>query len=307
MKGGIAMREQEVAAAEVAVRDIGRPRSMTGGSGTGSRTRRRSSLLGRMGLLAVAVLAAACAPAPVGVPVPDRGVPGFDTREYPGDAAMRTWFDASPYRWVGYYLPAPCHTGAGWSGRRATLQQMGWGLAVLYVGEQDWAAMRAAGDTTPVMTGPRCATENLTAARGAEHAADAAAVAQADGFANGTVIYLDVERVERVSPELAAYVRSWVGSLLDDARYLPGLYAHDQNATTLLTILTEEMLRRQRVERPRLWVAKQAGFDVRRSPSESGYPGATAWQGIFDTRESWGGVELLIDVNVADTRNPSGP
>ena len=34
---------------------------------------------------------------------------GFDTFAYPGDDAMRAWLTADKYRWVGYYLPAPCH------------------------------------------------------------------------------------------------------------------------------------------------------------------------------------------------------
>jgi hypothetical protein len=126
-------------------------------------------------LLAVACIAAlgACAPAPVGGPVPDRGVPGFDTRDYPGESTMRAWRQDSPYRWVGYYLPAPCYTGTGWTGQRAALHDMGWGLAVLFVGEQDWSAMRAAGDTAAIVAGERCAVENLTVARATEHAAAA--------------------------------------------------------------------------------------------------------------------------------------
>ena len=35
----------------------------------------------------------------------------------------------SPYTWVGYYLPSPCHADASWTGERDTLITMGWGLA----------------------------------------------------------------------------------------------------------------------------------------------------------------------------------
>src|SRR5207302_11448240 len=42
---------------------------------------------------------------------------GFDTFAYPGDDAMRAWLTADkPYRWVGYYLSAPCHTDSSWEG-----------------------------------------------------------------------------------------------------------------------------------------------------------------------------------------------
>jgi hypothetical protein len=254
-----------------------------------------------------ASLLAGCAQLPVGAPVPARGVPGFDTRDYPGDATMRRWFNASPYRWVGYYLPSPCYTGTTWSGRRDALRQIGWGFAVLYVGEQDWRSMRAAaGDTAQVATqGDRCVTANLSQQQGTTHAAAAETAAAADGFPNGTVIFLNVERVERVSPELAAYARAWFAAMLERGRFLPGLYAHDHNATELYTILAEEFIRHGRTERARLWVARSADFDVRRSPAESGYPVATAWQGRFDISETWDDVTLNIDVNVADSADPS--
>lgn len=263
----------------------------------------------RAGLLALlaAVAVAGCGSLPVGAPVPARGVAGFDTRDYPGDATMRRWFEASPYRWVGYYLPSPCYTGTTWSGRRDALRTMGWGFAVLYVGEQDWSAMRAApGDTVPVaVEGARCTSTNLTAEHATRHAAEAEAAAAADRFPANTVIFLDVERVERVSPILATYVRTWAATMLASGRYAPGLYAHDVNASELYTILAEEFARAGRAERPRLWVARSAGFDIARAPAESGYVVATAWQGRFDVNETWDGVTLRIDVNVADSADPS--
>jgi hypothetical protein len=64
---------------------------------------------------------------------------GFDTYRYPGDDVMRAWrHDDVPYEWVGYYLPAPCHDGRTWVGKRERLANMGWGMAVIYVGQQTW-------------------------------------------------------------------------------------------------------------------------------------------------------------------------
>src|SRR5689334_2115126 len=64
---------------------------------------------------------------------------GFDTFAYPGDDAMKAWLTADkPYSWVGYYLPAPCHNDDSWEGKRETLAGMGWGMAVIYVGQQTW-------------------------------------------------------------------------------------------------------------------------------------------------------------------------
>jgi hypothetical protein len=256
------------------------------------------------GVLLATWAMAACAPLPPGVPTPARGVPGFDTRDYPGAEAMRSWLEASPYRWVGYYLPAPCYTGTTWSGTREPLRGMGWGFAVLYVGEQDWTQIQP-GDTVAAPPGARCTPANLTAAHGAEHAGAAGEAAAADGFPGGTVIFLNVERVERVSEALATYVRSWTGALLDAGRYTPGLYAHDHNVPALYALVAEEFAARQRAERAPLWVARQAGFDVTRSPAESGYAVAVAWQGRFNVRETWADTTLNIDVNVADSADPS--
>lgn len=258
-------------------------------------------------LLLAVVTGAACAPLPTVAPGVARGVPGFDTRDYPGDGTMRRWMDGSPYRWVGYYLPAPCYTGTTWTGRREVLRNMGWGFAVLYVGEQDWAAMQALPqDTVPVAAeGARCTSANLTPELAVQHAGEAQNATAGDGFPEGTVIFLNVERVERVSSRLLGYVRDWAGAVLDGGRYVPGLYAHDHNAAELFTVVAEEFARRGRVERPRLWVARGAGFDISRSPAESGYPVAAAWQGRFDIRETWEGVTLTIDVNVADSADPS--
>lgn len=64
---------------------------------------------------------------------------GFDTYSYPGDEVMQAWReDGVPYEWVGYYLPAPCHEGTDWVGKREKLASMGWGMAVVYVGQQTW-------------------------------------------------------------------------------------------------------------------------------------------------------------------------
>jgi hypothetical protein len=265
----------------------------------------------QLNLLRVVVAASAISIAGCGAPrvdsaEPMRGVPGFDTRDYPGDETMRAWFDASPYRWVGYYLPAPCYTGTTWTGRRDTLRTIGWGFAVLFVGEQDWRAMAAAGPDSPAEEGPRCSSAHLTADQGRAHADAAAAAAGADGFPAGTVIFLDVERVESVSVELSTYLRSWVSGMLEEGRYTPGLYAHDINIEELYAIVADEFGRRGRPERPPLWVARTADFDVRAAPRESGYAAALIWQGILNTREAWSGRRLNIDVNVSTSADPSG-
>ncbi len=264
------------------------------------------------GVLTGAALLGGCAPVPVAEPAPEvaRGVPGFDTRDYPGDDAMGLWLEHSPYRWVGFYLPAPCFRGTGWEGRRSELESMGWGLAVLFVGEQDWAEILPEDQVIADPTLPRCTRANLHGDRGSEHGVEAVEVAAAEGFPPGTAIYLNVERVERVSSDLRDYVRAWAAAVVDDGRYTPALYAHAWNAEELLPILSDELAGgpgagEPGAGEPRLWVATSRDFALHRAPDESGFPAAHIWQGVFDVRETWGGVTLRIDANVARTAAPS--
>ena len=109
---------------------------------------------------------------------------GFDTHTFPGEKTMRAWKDepGAPYSWVGYYLPSPCHKDASWVGQRQLLTDMGWGLAVVYVGQQSWG--RKPKTLTPARlaalqkAGTTCNADLLGAVRGAADGADAIAVTQ---------------------------------------------------------------------------------------------------------------------------------
>jgi hypothetical protein len=271
----------------------------------------KSDVRGRAVWAVVAMAAAlgGCGVGPLpGEPTPDvaRGVPGFDTRDYPGDTTMRAWLDHSPYRWVGYYLESPCFTGTGWDGARPRLAAMGWGMAVLFVGEQDWSEILPAEQVIADPDAPRCTVANLTGERGRADGAAAASAAAAQGFPQGAAIFLNVERVERVSDALRAYIREWTVALLEDGRYAPAMYAHGHNADELRPIQVQPYARAGDPRQPRLWVARTGGFSLVRGPAESGFPDAYIWQGVLDTRETWGGVTLRIDANVARSGNPSG-
>src|SRR5688500_6598956 len=99
----------------------------------------------RPALVASLVLMAACEGTPFATPSIETAVSeasaniaanltkgphlGFDTYAYPGDDEMRAWQTATkPYKWVGYYLSAPCHRDASFMGKRETLSSMGWGM-----------------------------------------------------------------------------------------------------------------------------------------------------------------------------------
>jgi hypothetical protein len=284
--------------------------------------------------LAAALLLSACAaPASRSGPVEpprERGFPGFDISIYPGDAAMRAWRrPGSPYHWVGYYLPAPCRRDTSWTGRRAQLADMGWGFAVLYVGQQTWDNVRdveAPADTTreqnPAAAAQRdtmvvgdsaraaevtCSRTLLSATRGATDADDAIARAASEGFPRGTTIFLNIERMEQVSQAMRDYYRAWVGRVLSDGRFRPGVYAHHRNAAEIHGDVAQSFAAAGTTARPAFWVANPSAFALVAAPGESGHPFATIWQGALDVPRSWNGITLTIDENVADVPSPSAP
>jgi len=266
---------------------------------------------------------------------------GFDTFSYPGDNAMRAWLTADkPYRWVGYYLPAPCHSDTSWEGKRATLSNMGWGMAVIYVGQQTWGktpGQRVAVTryTTQrvrqvktrngrrvvsyvnrrvrlrVFEAPRasggsdCSTQLVSAARGTADANDAIAKTAAEGFANGSVIFLDIERMDTVPQAMRDYYRAWTKRVLEDGRFRPAYYAHNFNADQIYRDVKEVLAAAGVSSDPPFWIASAAGFAIDKAPSQVGHAFAQVWQGLLNVVETHNGVRLPIDVNVAEMPSPS--
>lgn len=232
------------------------------------------------------------------------GVPGFDTWQYPGDAAMRAWREGSPYRWVGYYLESPCHRDPSWMGKRAELDRQGWGLAVLYVGQQ---AFEGQAVDNPGVEQVLCSRSLLTPAQAGIDARDAVAKTSREGFPPGSVIFLDIERMERAVPEMGTYLGAWVAAMLADGRYLPGLYAHRANAAALYYTAAQAYVSAGRNIGPPFWVAGGSGFTLATSPTAAGLPFVNVWQGILDVDRTWAGRAIRIDENVADRGSPSAP
>ncbi|MBV9772515.1 MAG: DUF1906 domain-containing protein, partial [Gemmatimonadetes bacterium] len=159
--------------------------------------------------------------------------PGFDVGRYPGDPVLRTWKENAPYEWVGYYLPAPCHRDASWSGKRENLEKLGWGVAVLYVGQQAFGG--SASKATPGKPVSQCSSAHLSAERGRADAQDAIRKAKAEGFVPGSVVFIDIQPTRRMPAELVAYYRAWTVEMLRDGYYLPGTYADRDNSADLYT------------------------------------------------------------------------
>jgi hypothetical protein len=257
----------------------------------------------------MAALLGACASAtnaPIPTPpvkvVRDGSASGFDKRDFPGLAPMQTWMRESPYVWVGYYLQSPCYAGTAWTGNRAALEAQGWGLALLYVGQQ----APGAAATSTAAAGPDCGVKPLTFDQGNIDGDQAVGLAIADGFPSGTTIFLDVERADPFPAALGDYVRGWITRVLSRG-YVAGIYAHKLNADAVSQIQRSAFTAASVTTTPPFWVANSVGFDLGKTPSQSGYSFATVWQTPSDASESWGGVTFRIDRNVASTRYPSRP
>jgi hypothetical protein len=235
---------------------------------------------------------------------------GFDTHSYPGDRAMKAWKEHTPYEWVGFYLPAPCHADESWSGTRQKIEDMGWGMAVIYVGQQTWAGVAAppVGQARAKLArGERACHKGLISGdRGVAEAKDAVETTEAEGFVRGTVIYLDIEYMDRTPASYRDYYRAWVREVLADGRYRPGIYVHTRNAKQIYDDVKAEYVAAGMNEEPPFWVAGGDRFSPEKTAQEgTRHAFSAVWQGVLDVTQTWAGFRLPIDVNVAAVPNPS--
>jgi hypothetical protein len=135
---------------------------------------------------------------------------GFDRSAYPGDDVMQSLWDSTPLTWVAPYLaPAPSYGDEAWMTAMPALRAMGWGFAPVYVGQQSPG-------------GP--GTHLLTGAQGQADAHQAASLAAAAGFENGSVLYLDIEIGGDLPANHLAYVKSWVTEVQVNTVFWAGVY-----------------------------------------------------------------------------------
>ena len=76
------------------------------------------------------------------LPQDAHGVLGFDTNEYPGDAALPRLHPR--FAFSGYWLNAPPGSASNtWAGKRAILREQGFGFLVLFDGRSEKVIKRA--------------------------------------------------------------------------------------------------------------------------------------------------------------------
>src|SRR5689334_14618246 len=151
-------------------------------------------------------------------------------------------------------------------GKRDILANMGWGMAVIYVGQQTWgrtpgqkvavtryvtksvrSSVRLKNgrrvlryETKPVpvrgLVAPRASpgaslsSKFVSAARETAAATDAIDKTAAEGFGRGSIIFLDLERMDFVPKAMRQYYQAWTKEVLADGQFTPGYYAHSYNA-----------------------------------------------------------------------------
>lgn len=228
------------------------------------------------------------APAPSPAPPSAVGHAGLDTSVYPGDAVMAELRSSTNLTWTGFYLgPAPSHSGTSWMGKRHVLLQQGWGLAPIYVGQQQ--------------SGP--GSHLASAAQGTLDGAQAVTLAQQAEFPTGSVLYLDIETGGPLPPAMRDYLQSF-SARVTVGGFVPGAY---------LSHLTADSAR-QAVPELKLWVFRVKTSDMHGEksspfnssfPSQSGVLDAVAWQWAQDCSIPTSSGRQLVDLDTASTDDPS--
>jgi hypothetical protein len=131
---------------------------------------------------------------------------GFDRNMYPGDSSLpilRKSFAFASY-WIS---PPPGEKRNTWKGKRELLISHGFGFLVLYRGP-DSGELKSETDAK---------------VKGNKDAGEAAGAAKEEGFAAGTIIFLDIEEGGRLPDTYHAYLHAWLDEL-KRAGFIAGVY-----------------------------------------------------------------------------------
>ena len=184
-------------------------------------------------------------------------------------------------------------------------------LAVVYVGQQTW------GRTPRKLTPPRvaalvkskasCNADLLTAERGRADADDAIAATAREGFPPRSIVFLDIERMEKMPQAMRDYYGAWTKRLLEHGQYRPGVYVHKDNAQAVYDDVKAAFFAAGVDEEPRIWVASGRGWEEGKAPQDVGFAFAGVWQGVIDAARTVADIKLPLDVNVSSWISPSDP
>jgi len=196
---------------------------------------------------------------------------GFDRNIYPGDAALPVL--RKTFAFTSYWLsPPPGEKTNTWRGKRKLFLAQGFGFLVLYRGRDSKEFKNEAG----------------AIAKGVQDGKNAAAAAKTEGFAAGTIVFLDIEEGGRLSATYHAYLHAWHDELAK-AGFNSGVYCSGMpvKESPGLTITTADDIRDNAASHDfTIWAYNDAcppspgcAFPENPlAPSSSGIGNATVWQ-----------------------------
>jgi hypothetical protein len=133
---------------------------------------------------------------PKAAPQDLRSYLGFDRNVYPGDAALPVL--QKTFAFTSYWLsPPPGEKRNTWKGKRELFASHNFGFLVLYLGPDSGELKN----------------ETDAKEKGNKDASAAAAAAKEEGFAPGTIIFLDIEEGGRLPGTYHVYLRAWLEEL----------------------------------------------------------------------------------------------
>lgn len=146
--------------------------------------------------------------------------PGFDSNEYPGDAALPGLKRA--FSFAGYWLNVPPGAKSNnWKGKHGVVLENGFGFLVLFNGRTSSQLKSAAAEL------------------GKTDGQSAAALAREEGFRAGTVIFVDQEEGGRMTDAQNAYLFAWVDAVIERGFragiYCSGIPAKEGGGQTIVT------------------------------------------------------------------------
>ena len=199
---------------------------------------------------------------------------GFDANDYPGDSALPVL--KQTFTFAGYWLNPPPGQEAGestntWTGKRAILAQQGFGFLVLFNGR--WERE---------LKNPEHAMS-----LGVSDAKAAAEAATREGFARGTIIFLDQEEGGAMLPDQMAYLLAWFDGITS-AHFGAGVYCSGIPAKdgSEMAVTAEDIRARAEGRHISFFVYNDACppapgcvyGKIASPPAESGVKFAIAWQ-----------------------------
>ena len=222
---------------------------------------------------------------------------GFDRSDCPAPPALQS-MKAAGFDWCCHYLEgAPSRpryapgSPLSWEGKLPLIRAAGLGTAVVYLGQQT--------------TGP--GSHIVTPEQGAIDGEQTVSFMQREGYPPGWKVWQDQEQGPPMPREMIAYMEAWAAKVRV-LGYDPGEYTSFLEAATAAAYEPAGPLWVYRV--PTVAQHRVPGKIVAPDLAKSGYPAAKIWQFgdecIVDCAAAPGGI-LLVDLNVADSADPSAP